>query len=66
MTKTKKEAIDYVVKNCYNTVTPEQVNDVIDLLEQFGMQPPLKRMQGIIEQGVSFKIPVYEWGELDG
>jgi len=58
---TKEQAIDYVTKNCYNSVTKEQVRDVIDLLEKIGMQPPLKRMEGIIEQGVSFKVPVYQW-----
>ena len=58
---TKEQAIDYVAKNCYNSVTKEQVRDVIDLLEKIGMMPPLKRMDGIIEQGVSFKVPVYQW-----
>lgn len=60
---TKQEAIDFVTKNCYNSVTKEQVKDIIDLLEKIGMKPPLKRMSGVIEQGVSFKIPVYEWEE---
>ena len=60
---TKQEAIDFVTKNCYNSVTREQVRDIIDLLEKIGMKPPLKTMTGVIEQGVSFKIPVYEWEE---
>lgn len=58
---TKQEAIDYVTKNCYNSVTSEQVRDVIDLLEKIGMQPPLKKYNWVIEQGVSFKVPVYQW-----
>jgi hypothetical protein len=61
MAKSKQEAIDYVVKKCYNAVTTAQVSEVIDLLEEFGMRPPLEREQGVIEQGVSFKVPVYGW-----
>ena len=61
MQKSKKEAIDFVTKNCYNAVTKEQVSEIIDVLEKFGMQPPLQEMSGIIEQGVSFKVPVYGW-----
>jgi hypothetical protein len=61
--KTKAQAIDYVIKNCYNGITPEQVAEVLDLLEQFGMKPPLSHAQGVIEQGVSFKVPIYEWEE---
>jgi hypothetical protein len=58
---TKEQAIDYVAKNCYNSVTKEQVRDVIDLLEKIGMMPPQKGTMGVIEQGVSFKVPVYQW-----
>jgi hypothetical protein len=61
MVKSKKDAIDYVVKNCYNSVTADQVRDVLELLEKFGMQPPLSHEQGVIEYGVSFKLPVYKW-----
>ena len=63
MAKSKQEAIDYVVKNCYNSVTADQVRDVMQLLEKFGMQPPLSHEQGIIEYGVSFKLPVYKWSD---
>lgn len=59
--KSKQEAIDYVIKNCYNPVTPEQVDYVIDLLIEFGMQPPPNGESYIIREGVTFKVPTYGW-----
>ena len=61
--KTKQEAIDYVLKNCFDAVTPHQVSYILDLLEEFGMKPPHSHDKQIIEQGVTFTIPVHKWSE---
>jgi hypothetical protein len=66
MGKSKKEAIEYVAKNCYNSVTKDQVRDIIALLEVFGMMPPESGERMIIEQGVIFKVPVYGWVDSKG
>lgn len=63
MQKSKQEAIDYITKNCYNAVTKDQVRDIIDLLQKLGVPGPLKEMRSVMEQGVSFKVPVYGWRE---
>jgi hypothetical protein len=63
MGKSKQEAIDFVTKNCYNAVTKAQVSDIIDLLQEFGMQPPVKEVRSVMEQGVSFKVPEYGWSK---
>jgi hypothetical protein len=57
----RKEAIEFVAKNCYNGVTPEQVAEVLSILEKLGMQPPLLKMGTEMVEGVSFKYPVYRW-----
>jgi len=41
---TKKQAIEYVVKNTVTNVTPAQVDEVIDLLTKYGMLPPRTKL----------------------
>jgi hypothetical protein len=43
----KKEAIEFVVKNSVTNVTPGQVDEVIDLLQKLGMVPPRTKLANL-------------------